>query len=137
MDRTKFCKMLAIAKKRSKKSTSDICFDMRCLPTALRRIELGETNFQVVKCLEYLAVIGHHIELSDNDQDYVIRTGEDLSAYIEECLKGRSIGQVSVDVGCNRNYFRLILNGTHGIPIDQFLKFNEIVGCNLYLVKNG
>lgn len=136
MDRTTFCKMLAIAKERSGKTTSDICFDMRSLITSVRRIEHGETNFQMDRCLKYLSTIGYHIVASDNEADYAIVTEADLAKFIKDSLSGRSRSKISIELGCNRSYLRLIENGTHIIAIDKFLKFCEVVGCDLTLNAN-
>ena len=136
MDRSTFCKMLVICKRKSGKSTSELCYDMRVLPTSITRIEKAQTNFQMDRCLSYLNLVGYHIELSGNEIEYVIRSESDIVEYIKNELDGRSRSKVSIDLGCDRSYLRHIEQGTHGITIDKFLKFNEIVGCDLYLIKN-
>ena len=137
MDRITFCKMLAIAKKHSKVTTSDICFAMHKLPTDVRRIERGLFNFRMDRCIEYLSVIGHclYMEALRGTEYCRLRSYQDIVDWLSRLMEGQSYPKINDAIGFSRGYLRSLAEGKAVMSIDKFLAIAEYFHYSVKLCK--
>lgn len=135
MDRQIFSSMLVNAKKKSGKTTSDLVFDMRVLPTAIYRIEKAEFSFSMDKCFSYLKAVGYALQFSKGERCTVVSNNEELVAWEREVRGQISMSSFSEKIGHHRSYIRLVESESTIMSIDVVLKISEIMGQIISLVK--
>ena len=138
MDRVTFCKMLAIAKQRSGKTTSDLCYELRKMPTDIRRIERGLSNFRMDRCFNYLEIIGYciYIERFDGREYHYFDKPEQLSAWLKTDTAGKwqSLQRINNELGYSRGYINRFIDGSSIMSIDTFLSLAEYFSYDIQLL---
>lgn len=132
MNRSEFCKLLAVAKANSSITTTDLSFSIKMLLPTLRRFEKGEHNFKVDKAMSYLSIVKARVLLYKGNKRLYLSSYEDVIAFIKKAREGvYTQRELAQKVGCTHATIANIERNTNIVSIDTFLKILEALGYEL------
>lgn len=131
MNRLEFCDLMVKAKERSGVRISDISFQMHMLLPTLRRLEKGQHNFNMKKCIEYLDVIKSKITLGSQE----IHTYDELVETIVN-IRTKSYSQRSLAEKIGMSYVSIAHVERHKavMSVDMFLLIAQALELEINIV---
>lgn len=131
MNRLEFCDLMEKAKERSGTRISDISFQMHMLLPTLRRLEKGQHNFNMKKCIEYLDVIKSKITLGSQE----IHTYDELVETIVN-IRTKSYSQRSLAEKIGMSYVSIAHVERHKavMSVDMFLLIAQALELEINII---
>ena len=129
MTRQELSKIMAECRTSSGLLMKNICFKLNCMPRDVYRLDKGTYNYNLQKCLDYLAALGQRMVIADiNNKDTAIKDYNNLVSYIIRERNGSySQRGLAEAVGCSHIMIALFETGKTTITIDSLLKICEVL----------
>lgn len=135
MDNIEFCNLVKEAKKMSGVSNVELVIGLRKSESTIVQLVKPKCDYNMIKYLEYLQVIGFYISVTNKDGECTdIQSESDLSSWTNSILQ--SLGQSSYELGEKLGTsHQTILRISNGGPIKLsiFLKLAELTNCKVSL----
>lgn len=135
MDRKEFCAIVSEYRKTSEIKMKEICFQMSVMPTAIYRLEKGDSNFSMENMLMYLQALRLYLNLYKNDCQsvYHIQSFDDLKNTIILLRQEQNLSQrkLAEQAGCGHITIANFERNKNTITIDVFLKIIDVLGYQL------
>lgn len=132
MNRNEFCELMGNAKERSGVRVSDISFQLQMLLPTLRRLEKGQHNFSMKKCIEYLDAINSCIVLNGNKR---INSYDELITYMVN-KRTESYTQMAFaeKIGMSRLGLSNVERGKSTMSVDTFLLIANLLEITIEIM---
>ncbi len=136
MDKGTFFKMMKYAREQSGNRIVDVAYEIRMQVENIRRVEKGESNCRLTIIFPYLKAIKYHIRLTRDDRTANIYGPNGFRNWIAFCATEMSQKRIIERTGYSVSHVKNTIAGNTTPQMEQFLKWVEVFGYKLILVKN-